>query len=150
MIAVDQWRMSNCVVKADVILRLALLVALIATPAAAGEMTFGKPQPPARPQPQKSDRCTATYGEGFSDLAGTGACVKIGGRVRVDFGATRGGGASGPTPSLPDKSSSLGSAAQGFAEADYRQPLLGQTLHVFARVRGGMGDPLLLRGGERQ
>ena len=32
----------------------------------------------------------AAYGPGFAPLAGTGACVKIGGRVRVDFGAIGG------------------------------------------------------------
>ena len=125
---------------------------LAAAPAAAGELAFGKAPPQAKPGHGRSDHCVAAYGEGFSDLGGTGACVKIGGRVRVDFGATRGSGvtpASGPSPLSPDKSSQFGAAAQGFAEADVRQPIGGQTLRVFARVRSGAGDDFLLRGNPR-
>ena len=94
----------------------------------------------------------AAYGEGFSDLGGSGACVKIGGRVRVDFGSAHGSGAipsGAPSPSAPDKSSQLGNAVQGFADIDMRQPVSGQTLRVFARVRAGAGDDFPLRGGQR-
>ena len=55
-----------------------------------------------------------------------------------------------PTPSLPDKSSQLGTAVQGFAEADVRRAFGDQTLRVFARVRTGAGNDFLLRGNPRQ
>lgn len=131
---------------------LALLILLFPAPAVAGESAFGKPQPVKAGAP-KSDHCVAAYGEGFNDIGGTGACVKIGGRVRVDFGAAKGNGAlpvSSPAPSLPDKSSQLGTAVQGFAEADVRRAFGDQTLRVFARVRTGAGDDFLLRGNPRQ
>lgn len=132
--------------------RIAIVCCLTAAPAAAGEISFGQPQPPAKAGHGRSGHCVAAYGEGFSDLGGTGACVKIGGRVRVDFGAARGGGvipSGAPSPSAPDKSSQLGTAVQGFADMDVRQPVGGQTLRVFARVRAGAGEDFLLRGSQR-
>ena len=130
----------------------AILCCLTAAPALAGEVTFGKPQPPVKAGHAKSANCAAAYGEGFSDLGGTGACVKIGGRVRVDFGAARGSGfipSSAPSPSAPDISSQLGTAVQSYADIDVRQPLGGQTLRVFARLRTGAGDDFLRRGSQR-
>ena len=128
--------------------RLSLLCLVVAAPAAAGDTVFGKA--PLKSEKPKSDHCTAAYGEGFADLGGTGACVKIGGRVRVDFGASHGGGGpAAPLPSKSDKSSLFGTAATGFAEADVRQPIGGQTLRVFTRLRAGVGDEFLQRGSAR-
>ena len=128
---------------------LVLLCLIAAAPASAGETVFGKAQPLKADKP-KNDHCAAAYGDGFADLGGTGACVKIGGRVRVDFGASRGnGGPAAPLPSLPDRSSQLGAAAVGFVEADVRKPIGGQTLRVFTRLRAGAGDEFLLHGAAR-
>lgn len=126
---------------------LACLVVFAITPACAGELAFGKAAPPVKAERAKSNACTGLYGEGYHDLAGTGTCVKIGGRVRVDFGATNGSGvldtSAQPKPSLPDKTSRLGSATQAFAEVDARTPMQGGALRVFARLRAGAGTDWL-------
>ncbi|MBK9081027.1 MAG: porin [Rhizobiales bacterium] len=57
----------------------------------------------------------AAYGPGFAPLAGTGACVKIGGRVRVDFGAI-----GGDWRVAPQAGASMGPA---FAPAPAPHPL---------------------------
>lgn len=40
-----------------------------------------------RTQPQAANRC-ARYGEGFVPVEGSDACVRIGGRLRIEFGGT--------------------------------------------------------------
>lgn len=119
------------------------------TPAAATELQFGKAGPSAKAEKAHSDYCKSLYGEGYSDFAGTGTCVKIGGRVRVDFGATNGSGTNsnptGPAPFRPDASSRFGTAVEGAADIDSRTPVQGQTLRVFARLRSAKGDNWLIQ-----
>ena len=132
---------------------VALCIALvIALPASAGELAFGKAAPPAKPDSARNNHCISAYGEGYSDLGGTGTCVKFGGRVRVDVGGTSGSGQGGshgvpapflPDKSLPDKSSRFGTATEAYAEVDTRTPVLGQTLRVFTRLHAGYGDEFL-------
>jgi hypothetical protein len=67
---------------------LALLVAG-STPAFA-QLPDKKPGGPASKADRQSDhanRC-ARYGEGFVPVEGSDACVRIGGRLRIDFGGS--------------------------------------------------------------
>ena len=118
--------------------------------AVAGEAPFGKAKPVARAEHPRDDHCAALYGAGYTDLGGTAACVKISGRVRVDFGVTSGGGLHGasaaPLPFAPLRAPAFGSAAEAAVEADVRTTFVGQPLRVFSRVRGGSGSDLLLGG----
>jgi Porin subfamily len=125
-----------------ILLGVFLLSLAAILPSTAGEMAFGKAKPVPLASPARGDHCVAQYGEGFADLGGTGACVKIGGRVRADFGATTGGrrfGAdSAPLPFAPTRSA-FGTAADGAVDADLRANADGQPLRVFGRVRGASG-----------
>ena len=116
----------------------------------AAENAFGKAKPVVKPEHARNDHCAALYGEGYSDLAGTGACVKISGRVRLDAGVTSGGTLNGastaPLPFAPMRASAFGTAADGAIETDVRAAVDGRPLRVFSRVRGGSGSLFLLGG----
>jgi hypothetical protein len=69
---------------------VALTIVGAALPAAAQGLPDGRKQiiRPSQIQPiSPSARC-AMYGEGFAPVAGSDSCVKIGGRLRIDLGAS--------------------------------------------------------------
>lgn len=64
----------------------ALLAAALSAPAAA--QTPSRPAPPAQASPGKPDPMFAAYGPGFTRVAGSSTCVKIGANVQSDvYGA---------------------------------------------------------------
>ncbi|WP_332683456.1 hypothetical protein [Bosea sp. (in: a-proteobacteria)] len=79
-------------------LPFALVLAIFALPATAGAQAIGEPIPghgPARskpsaapPAPAQAARPCPEYGPGFVRVAGSSACVRVGGGVRVEFGKT--------------------------------------------------------------
>lgn len=67
---------------------VALIALTPAAPALAQSKPAKKPDPAAKAQPDTRVKTCAEYGAGFVRVEGTGACVKIGGYLRMQ-GTTR-------------------------------------------------------------
>jgi hypothetical protein len=104
---------------------LALLaVAATALPAAAGERVRPIDAAPAA-------RSCSRYGQGFVEVPGTSTCIRIGGRVRADYGVT--------SRRVISRDQITGFAPSGTVSADVRTETGMGPLRAYVRTRAGGG-----------